>query len=223
MLSETTPDAKKEISFNETRSAAIRIWHWVTALTLSASILLVIFGSTMFRTGNNINMVQEELKGKGLTVTIDQARSVAHEYSDKLWMAHKWVGYGLCFLLVCRMIIEITARQKDRLVKKMKGALHFKAETSPEGKERFHYLSVKSGYLVFFAIFFMMAVTGLGLAFEDAPIIKPIHEPIKEIHGFLQYAIYAFVVVHLIGVISADLGKHQGIVSGMINGKMNIK
>src|SRR5690348_12718613 len=115
MLSETATEIKKEWSFSEAHPAAIRIWHWITAATLSASILLVILGSTMFRTRNNIDMVQEQLQGKGVTVTVDQARSVAHEYSDKLWMAHKWVGYGLCFLLGCRMMIEMTVSRKDRL------------------------------------------------------------------------------------------------------------
>ena len=99
MASENTHEVKNEISFNQPYSGVLRLWHWVTALTITASIILVLFGSTMFRTRNNIEMVQEQLQRKGIEVTNDQARAVAHEYSDKLWMAHKWVGYGLCFLL----------------------------------------------------------------------------------------------------------------------------
>ena len=218
MHSETAPKLKKILSFNEAHSVAIRIWHWITAVTLSASILTVILGSTMFRTRNNIDMVQEQLQGKGVTVTVDQAKSVAHEYSDKLWMTHKWIGYGLCILWVCRMTIEMAASRQNRLVKNMRDALNFKTNTSSEREERFHYLSVKSSYLIFYTIFFLMAMTGLGLAFEDAPILKDIHGPIKEIHEFLQYAIYVYVLFHLVGVIRADLGKHRGIVSRMISG-----
>ena len=92
MLPETTRDIKKEWSFNEAHPAAIRIWHWITAATLSASILLVILGSTMFRTRNNIDMVQEQLQGKGVTVTVDQARSVFDRFR---------FGFGLVCWLFC--------------------------------------------------------------------------------------------------------------------------
>jgi Ni,Fe-hydrogenase I cytochrome b subunit len=35
----------------------------------------------------------------------------------------------------------------------------------------------------------------------------------------LQWVIYGFVLLHLAGVILADLGKHKGLVSRMINGR----
>src|SRR5580698_2641034 len=91
------------ITFHERRSLAIRVWHWVTFATITASLVLVLLASTMFRTRDNIDLVVQQLERKGAVVTRDQARAVAHEYSDKLWMAHKMVGYGLCFLLLCRM------------------------------------------------------------------------------------------------------------------------
>ncbi len=35
---------------------------------------------------------------------------------------------------------------------------------------------------------------------------------------FIQYLIYAFIFFHLVGVITANIGKYKGMVSGMING-----
>ena len=93
--------------FKTTYSLAIRIWHWITFLTITASIILVLFASTVFTIKGNLSMVQEQIQQKGRTVTPDQARAVAHEYSDKLWMLHKYVGYGLCFLLLSRIVLEV--------------------------------------------------------------------------------------------------------------------
>src|SRR5258708_40267507 len=81
-------------------SAAIRIWHWITALGFAASLITVLLGSTLFKTRNNISTVTEEVAAKGGSVSPDQARSVAHAFSDKLWDTHKIIGYVLCFLLL---------------------------------------------------------------------------------------------------------------------------
>src|SRR5450631_2570647 len=106
MNSESDFNQDAAIAFNERHSLAIRIWHWVTFITIASTLVLVLLGSTMFRINDNISLVQEQLERKGVSVTKDQARSVAHEYSDKVWMAHKFVGYALCFLLLSRFIIE---------------------------------------------------------------------------------------------------------------------
>ena len=64
-----------------------------------------------------------------------------------------------------------------------------------------------------------MVTTGMLIAFGgDLGIAGPTRHSIKEVHGFVQYLIYAFVFFHLCGVIMADLDKAKGIVSGMING-----
>jgi cytochrome b len=64
-----------------------------------------------------------------------------------------------------------------------------------------------------------MAISGLCLAFgRELGIPRDLNHTIKEVHGFCQYLIYAFILFHLTGVIYADLGKTKGIVSGMING-----
>ena len=64
-----------------------------------------------------------------------------------------------------------------------------------------------------------MALTGLGMAFgRDFGFSRGIHGGMKNIHAIFQYLMYAFIVLHLAGVIIAENGKIKGIVSGMING-----
>lgn len=206
------------ITFNEPHSLSIRIWHWVTYLTMTASLVCVLLGSTLFKTKDNIAMVQEQLQEKGAVVTKDQARTVAHEYSDKLWDWHKFIGYGLCFLLLSRFVIEMAEPTEEKLKIKIKRALGFAAITEDDKKEKRHYILVKRGYLLFYLSLLIMALTGLGLAFEDVPLLRDWHKGITKIHSIVQYFIYAYILLHLVGVIRADAGKHKGVVSGMIHG-----
>lgn len=207
------------VIFTEKHSLAIRLWHWVTVVTMAASLILVLLASTMFGTRDNMGMVQEQLERKGAIVTPDQARAVAHEYSDKLWMAHKWVGYGLCFLLLARVVIEVFVSRDEKLWGRIKRVMGIKPSNGYVKSDQRHYLFIKEGYLVFYVLFLIMALTGLGLAYEEVPLFDTYHRPIKKVHEFVQYLVYAYLVVHLIGVIRADVGKYPGIISGMINGK----
>jgi Ni/Fe-hydrogenase 1 B-type cytochrome subunit len=206
-------------SFNENHSLAIRIWHWATSLTILFTIVLVLMGTYMFKTRENIPMVQEQLESKGVTVTKDQARAVAHEYSDKIWMLHKYVGYGLCFLLLWRVVIEATQPGNEKFKTKIKNALTFQPKTETEKADRTIYLVAKRGYLLFYLVFLVMAFTGLVLAFEDVKFLDPIHRISKEIHEYSQYAIYAYILLHLIGVVWEEIGKYPGIISSMVHGK----
>ena len=199
-------------------SLAIRIWHWLTFLGFAASLTTVLLGSTMFKTRPNVTAVMEEVAQKGGTVTKDQAFSVAHAYSDKLWDTHKIIGFVLCFLLFTRVLIEFSQRKEDKLKSRIRAALNFHPVNESAIKERNHYLLVKRGYLVFYALFLCMGLTGLVLAFEDLEFLKPIHKTASSLHSFFQWGIYAYILLHLIGVVRADLYKSKGIVSGMING-----
>ena len=67
-------------NFQTAKLASIRLWHWLTFLFFTASITTVIFGSTLFKTDDNISMVQQQVQAKGGVVTKDQAWKVAHEY-----------------------------------------------------------------------------------------------------------------------------------------------
>ena len=207
------------VSLFKTRySLAIRIWHWLTFLTILASIIMVLLASTMFTTKGNIPMVQEQVQSKNESVSPLAARAVAHEYSDKLWMTHKYIGYGLCFLLLCRIIIEITYSREKRLGNKIRKAFALQTQTTFQNYDRKHYLWVKWGYVVFYLLFLIMALTGLGLAFEDVPIFRSIHGALADLHQIVQYLIYAYLFFHIAGVIRADVTDNSGIVSNMING-----
>jgi len=199
-------------------SLAIRIWHWITFLAFTASLVTVLLGSTLFKTRQNVSSVIDWVAQKGGSVTKDQAWSVAHAYSDKLWDTHRIIGYVLCFLLLSRVIIEVGQKKEDKLTNRIRTALNFRVADEKNAMERNHYVLVKRGYLVFYFLFLCMGVTGLILAFEDVEFLKPLHKTASSLHSFFQWGIYAYILLHLIGVVRADLNKNKGIVSGMING-----
>lgn len=206
-------------SFLEPHSRAIRLWHWTFVLFVSTTIGIVILASTLLRTGNNIPLVQQQLAEKGITVGEDAARSVAHSFNDELWDVHRWLGYGLCLLLVSRWLIERAEPRAERLNNKVRKAASFRSVIPIEQDQCRHYLLVKTIYLVFYGIFVAMALSGLVQAFDDIPLLSQYQDTAKQVHLFLQWPIYFFIFIHLVGVIRADLGHHKGLVSGMIHGR----
>ena len=175
-----TTDTTKQASmyFRTAKPASIRLWHWLTFLLLTTSIITVIFGSTLFKTDNNISMVQQQVQEKGGVVTKDQAWKVAHEYSDKLWMLHKYIGFALSFLMLSRIIIEVRLSKEKKIASKIRSAIGYPAGT-PEKKQL---VFVQFGYTVFYLLFITMAITGLVLAFEDVQWLRPLHDIAEETH-----------------------------------------
>jgi len=173
----------------------------------------------MLNPRDNVGMVQNQLKEKGLTASEQQAFAVSHEYEDKMWDVHKWLGFGLAFLLATRVLIELVQPAEEKIRARIKNAMGL-LKLNDENKAQYrHYLNVKKVYTLFYIILLLMALTGLGLAFgRDLGFTREIHDAVKTIHSILQYCIYAFVLIHLIGVVIAENTKDKGIVSGMING-----
>jgi Ni,Fe-hydrogenase I cytochrome b subunit len=121
-------------------------------------------------------------------------------------------------LLLCRVAIEWTQPGEEKLKTKIKRMAGLSVASAEDQYERKHYLLVKRGYAIFYLMFLVMGLTGLGLAYEHTPWLEGIQDPIKKIHTVTQYLIYTYILVHLIGVIRADAGKYPGLVSGMIHG-----
>jgi len=205
--------------FIQTNSAAIRIWHWLTFLFVIALMITILLESTVLNQRQNISVVQTELQKKGVTVDNNQALAVSHLYAEKIWDIHKLLGYGLSFLFLARILIELTQPKEEKMKFRLQKALALFKQFESDKKESKHYLAVRVGYSVFYLLLLAMVVTGLIVAFgSDFGMPGPLKRNFKEVHGFIQYLIYAFVAFHLGGVILAELGKAKGIVSGMING-----
>ena len=211
---------KNETSiFIQKNSVAIRIWHWLTFLTIISLFVTVLMASTALNPRKNIAEVQNALKEKGVIVSNEQAWAVSHMYDDKMWDFHKILGFALTFLFLSRIVIEGTQPKKEKVNFRIKNALAAFRQPGQDKKELKHYLLVKGSYFALYLLLLAMVGTGLVIAFgSDLGISGPVRHSVKEAHGVFQYGFYTFVAAHLIGVVVADLGKAKGVVSGMING-----
>ena len=88
-----------------------------------------------------------------------------------------------------------------------------------QADEKKHYLTVKWSYIIFYVLITVMALSGLVLAFEDVAFLRNIQRPVRTVHNFTQYLIYAFAILHVVGVVRADNSRYHGLVSGMIGSK----
>lgn len=205
--------------FLQKHSAVIRVWHWVTFLFITASMITVLTASTILNPRDNIGLVKEQLQKKGLTVTNDQAFAVSHEFEDKVWGVHKWIGYGIVFLLLSRLAIELVQPGEEKFRSRLENAIRLYRQNDEMKSTYRHYIIVKLSYSLFYVLLLCMVLTGLGLAFgRDLGFSKELHGTIKQIHSIGQYCMYAFVLIHVSGVIMADNKEAKGIVSGMVNG-----
>ena len=201
-------------------SAALRFWHWTSAIAISGSLITVWINATITNNHQTKKLFQDELQKAGATVSADQAKELAHSLSDRVWDVHVYFGYGLAALFFFRLALEFFQLADQKFIRKMKIA-YAQFKTVKENREAaLHELTVKIIYSVFYILLLIMVLTGLFLAFEDAMApFKAIRHSVKSVHGFCMYLVLAFIAVHLAGVILAEFRKDgKGIVSDMING-----
>jgi len=199
-------------------SPGLRLWHWLNALVISGSLITVLINSTILKTRPNAALIQNQLKEAGATVTNDQARSVAHELSDKIWTLHTYFGYVLVGLVVFRLLLEFFQVADQKFIRGLRNAWSKYQTVKQERETARHDFWVKTLYAIFYLMIIIQAITGLCLAFEDdVPALKAIHA-FREIHSFTMYLILGFIFVHLAGVFLAERKKSPGIVSDMIHG-----
>jgi Ni,Fe-hydrogenase I cytochrome b subunit len=199
-------------------SAPLRLWHWLSTIVISGSLLTVLANSTITNGRANSGIIKDALSEKNVVISANQARGAAHEISDKVWELHTYFGYVLVGLLVFRLVLELFQRADQKLIRRIKAAYHQYIILKKNREIAKHELVVKALYLTFYTLLLIMATTGICLAFEDdVAALKKIHA-IREIHGFCMYLIIAFIFVHLAGVFLAERKGDKGIVSEMING-----
>ncbi len=210
----------KEPSFREKHSTALRIWHWSTFIVILGSLITVLFAKTLFSAKNNIPLVQENLQKSNITLTADQAKSVAHEFSDLLWHWHIYIGYVLAALFGFRILFEFFQPKEQKLIPAIKNALKYLKQPGIDEQNAKHYLFVKFLYLFFYFSLLVQTCTGLFMAYsDDIPNLKNLRHTASNIHSVFMWVIISYIVIHIGGVIFAELGKkNKGVVSDMING-----
>lgn len=201
-------------------SLSIRLWHWSTYLLITGSLVTVFMAKTILNPRANIPVVQNALQKNQITVSADVAKSVVHEFNDRMWDWHTFIGYVLAALFGFRILIEIFGVREQKLIPAIKNARRYLKQTSGNTTESKHYLFVKSLYVLFYISLGVQVCTGLFMAYsDDVPSLKKLRGTASDIHSFFMWVIIGYIVFHIAGVIKAEIGKgNKGIVSDMING-----
>jgi len=209
----------KEPTFGGKQSRSMRLWHWSTFIIIMGSLTTVLLAKTLFNTRGNIALVKDSLQENNITVTDQQARSVSHEFNDLLWHWHTYIGYVLAGLFLFRLIFEFFQPAEQKLIPALKKALNYLKMPGADKKEMKHYIAVKLLYLFFYFSLFIQTCTGLFMVYsDDVENLKDIRHTTSDIHSVFMWVIITYIVLHIGGVILAELGKNKGIVSKMING-----
>ncbi|MBC7417588.1 MAG: cytochrome b/b6 domain-containing protein, partial [Pedobacter sp.] len=97
----------------------IRIWHWLSALVVTGSLLTVLINSTLLDRSQT-PFVQKELQNAGVQINAEQARAATHGLEDQVWGIHIYFGYALALLFVFRLISEAFLPKEKKLLFKIK-------------------------------------------------------------------------------------------------------
>lgn len=183
-----------------------RIWHWVHAAVVVGLLGTVFLRKTFLSWKTNSEILSSRLTEMDITVTSGQAKLLATSIRDPMWEWHIMLGYALAALLLWRIVLFFT----------QSGCVNYKNFKA----KSLHKKLVMLGYVGIYGTLFFMALSGLTLAFhESLALSKELTDTIKEMHEWIFNLVLLFVILHVVGVVMAEIRDEPGIISSMIHGK----
>ena len=179
-----------------TFSPSFRLWHWLLALSMFGIIITVILRKTVMHKEQIGGIVQTKLAELGTIITDEQAVMIGKAVRNPMWDWHIYLGIFIAVLLVWRLVMIV------------KNGFGFDENPKMQNVYRL--------YKVVYLLLAMISVSGLALYLKLAGDSK---ELIEGMHEKVGYAIFAFVVLHIIGVVIAENKEMNGIISRMVSGE----
>ena len=210
----------KHVSFREPHSRAIRFWHWSSYLVVCLLLFTVLVSKTFLNGFHAKAIIQNSLKGSGVTITDDQAFRAAWALRASIWKWHTKFGYVLSALFFFRLLIEFLQSTEEKFHRRIGRAIMQIRNNAASSSAR-HYLVVKCIYFIFYVLMAILVGTGLWMAFNIELKVNDFDRfhAVKEIHENCFTLLLLFILLHLAGLIRAERKKYKGVVSDMINGR----
>lgn len=177
-------------------SPSFRLWHWLQAIAVFGLFVTVVLRESVMHKSTIGAIVQTKMGELGTVITEEQAVMIGKAVRAPMWEWHIYLGIAVAVLLVWRLAMIL------------KNGFGF--DENPAMKPV--YLLYKVVYLFLTA----MSITGLSLYYKIAGDFK---ESIESVHLYMGWAIFVFVLLHIVGVILAERKDQSGLVSRMINGR----
>lgn len=200
-------------------SGALRFWHWGNAAVISGLFSTILFLRYIINMRGLRPKIQEVASQGGVALSEEQARNIGRLVSHRIWDWHIYLGVTLAVLLGWRLVAELAAPALQTFRHRLQRSKEHQQDEPHASFRLRHSVLVKYSYLVFYLLLTVMVVTGLMLTYaDDVQFLHDLEHTVKEIHNVNMYLLLAFVVLHIGGVVWAELNKDKNITSDMIHG-----
>lgn len=201
--------------------APLRFWHWGNSALVSFQLLTILFLKVIVSARSAVPEFLTGLKEQHVTLTAKQANSFAHIISDRIWEWHIYAGLALAAFWLLRVVLQLTGPSELRFsARLLEVARRYRLAPPADKRKAGKILFAKTTYALFYAFLTVMVLTGLALVWaDDVAFLGSIEHTVKEIHNVTMYLIIGFFVVHVAGVVWAEITEDHGLVSRMIGGE----
>ncbi|MDB5235095.1 MAG: hypothetical protein JWR44_2088 [Hymenobacter sp.] len=200
---------------------SIRFWHWANALLISLQLLTILFQKVIVNSRSAVPEFQQAMSKDNVTITTQQGRAFAHIISERIWDWHVYFGYALVALWVLRAVLHFTGPSNLRFSARVMEILRRYRLAPPADKSKAgKILFAKTTYVLFYVFITIMVITGLVLVYhDDVSFFGKIEHTATEIHNVTMYLLMGFIVLHVVGVVWAEMKEDHGLISRMIGGE----
>lgn len=188
--------------FKKEQSLGIRIWHWGNSAAIFLLFLTVFLRKVVFGKESQ-NIIMAKTQEMGILLTEPQSKDLIRAIRHDMWQWHPVIGFVAIGFLVFRVVIYFQNKSK----------------TLDVSNKPLMYKIVKKSHALFYVLLGVMGITGGALYWEKTlQLSEGLTHKIEEFHEALMWFFILFVIVHILGVIKAELGEDKGLISDMING-----
>lgn len=174
-----------------------RILHW--SLGLPMTVLFISGFLRMQWMGRKPIVAVIEQDAPGI-MTKEQTMAIANDILNPMWQWHEYAAYIIVFFFLMRIAYM--------LLKGTRFPNPFIGKQSI--KERLQGMT----YILFYLFVAIAAITGFYLKWGDGDL----KEPMETVHKLAIYWFPIFILVHIAGIVIAELTGKKGITSKMIGG-----
>ncbi|WP_300368252.1 cytochrome b/b6 domain-containing protein [Hydrogenimonas sp.] len=183
-----------------------RLWHWLMAFSVFGLLFTVLLRETFLNKKEVAAILTEKLATFGVTLSSEQAITVAKAIRAPMWEWHYIFAIVLGLSIALRIYLMATKEAQMPLLKLLQA----------EGMQE----KMKTGvHLLLCLTIALLTLTGAFYYFKGAlGFEKETVHWVKEVHEFLLQPLLLFVTLHIVGVIRHEMTTKEAIVSRMIHG-----
>jgi cytochrome b561 len=185
---------------NNKFTASHRILHWSIALFMFVLFITGFLRMYWMNKKTIVTAIDTTLKNQSIAIEKDQLTPIAKSIQAPMWEWHEWAAYVIAIVLLLRIAYM--------LLKGIKFPNPFGSHQNLKEKLQ-GYL-----YLLFYLFVVASTITGFYLKWGNGTY----KQPMEAVHKWAIYWFPIFVVLHLVGILWAELTYKKGITSKMIGG-----